>query len=276
MPKNIPNWGFLILDFFKKIGCKKPWWVLLRHLLVYHNQKNFKSKNALCSMLCNTLWPRRSRNNRALNLSARGANYFRNAPGTFCCQEGLGISYFRVSGSPQFMAIMAKTTQSCHPIIPKQLWNMSIELLIYFLNYHFEKWNILQDSIFSLKKHFFPQIFLCKNFNVCENNIISVEENVNVQWYMWVSWPSYSSPSVNYLFFIWLPHQVTCTTHIPSNLASNGFLGFWFFFGGASKFLHFGNGEEKEIFFSVNWGGGKPKNLKNLPNFWKPKIGKKI
>jgi hypothetical protein len=45
---------------------------------------------------------------------------------------------------------------------------------------------------------------------------------------------------------------------------------FWFYFLGGSNFLHFGNGEEKEIVFSVNLGGQggkKPKNLKNLPNF---------
>jgi hypothetical protein len=52
---------------------------------------------------------------------------------------------------------------------------------------------------------------------------------------------------------------------------------FWGGRGGCQIFLHFGNGEEKEIFFTVNCGGGgNQKILKICQTFESQKLEKKF
>jgi len=141
MPKNTANWGFLISGneslrrHFKKQNPHRGEETDGRFNFQNAHITNFLIKKIKLSVILDTYLfgiHQVSQTKKNLNLKMHRAPFGRGVPeitgsqplrsGIFCCQEGLGINYFRSVWLTTIHGYHGKkTTQSCHPIIPRQL-----------------------------------------------------------------------------------------------------------------------------------------------------------
>jgi hypothetical protein len=93
-----------------------------------------------------------------------------------CACFGNSSSYPSSQGLDTWNGLETLPSPILTTVVTWQILTQFCWIINYFLNFHFNEWNIFEDSVFSLKRNFSTEYcFFLEIFNFSENNIISVK-----------------------------------------------------------------------------------------------------